>query len=149
MSKNINLPLIILNNEDNEIQKININSNYNKRKKRSTNGYNTKIKMKKINPDYDQISGENSRNNFLSKKSSENTNINSNQKKTYSQDNKSNEFSGNNEINYFNQEISIVPNKKDSDNHSRSVFISNKKGKIDEINGTYMVKPTHKKKIYD
>lgn len=49
----------------------------------------------------------------------------------------------------FNQEISIVPNKKDSDNHSRSVFISNKKGKIDEINGTYMVKPTHKKKIYD
>ena len=138
-----------VNNEDNEIQKININSNYNKRKKRRTNGYNTKIKMKKINPDYDQISGENSRNNFLSKKSSENTNINSNQKKTYSQDNKSNEFSGNNEINYFNQEISIVPNKKDSDNHSRSVFISNKKGKIDEINGTYMVKPTHKKKIYD
>ena len=106
--------------------------------------------MKKRNnyPEIDQNpSIENSRNVILGKKASENTNVNNNQKKTMSQDNKSNEFSGNNEIIYCNQDNS-KQKKNDFDNHSRSVLIPNKKGKIDVINGS-LIKQSHNKSIYD
>ena len=88
---------------------------------------------------------ENSHNTIFGKKASVNTNINNNQRKTMSQDNKSNELSANNELIYCGQG-NLYKKIQDEDNHSGNVFI-NKKGKLDVINGTN-IKQKHFKSIY-
>ena len=60
--------------------------------------------------------------------------------------NKGNDLS-NNEIIYCNQE-NLAKQKIDEDNYSRSVMISNKKEKINEINGS-LIKQSHNKSYYD
>ena len=70
----------------------------------------------------------------MPKKTSENTNINSSQKKN---DSKVNDLLGTNDVIYYgNQEAFNIPKKKEEDNHSRSVLINNKKGCVDEINSS-------------
>ena len=115
--------------------------------KDSTRDSKSKIIKKRNNyAEIDQSpSIENSHNTILGKKASVNTNINNNQRKTMSQDNKSNELSANNEIIYCNQG-NLYKKIKDEDNHSGSVFI-NKKGKLDVINGS-IIKQKHFKSIY-
>ena len=117
--------------------------------KDSTRDSKSKIIKKRNNyAEIDQSpSIENSHNAIFGKKASVSTNINNNQRKTMSQDNKSNELSANNnnEIIYCNQG-NLYKKIKDEDNHSGSVFI-NKKGKLDVINGS-IIKQKHFKSIY-
>ena len=109
---------------------------------------NTKLIKKRNNyPEIDQTpSIENSNNIILAKNTSEN--INANQKKTLSYENKNPNLVENNDFIYSNKENQIGKKKKDEeDNHSRSVLISNKKGCVDEIN-TSMNKQKNNKTIH-
>ena len=65
-------------------------------------------------------------------------NIKNNNKKTMSQDN---------EIIYCNQE-NLANQKKEEDNYSRSVMLSNKKEKLDGNNGS-LIQQSHNKSFYD
>ena len=143
-----------LNNIENGIviEKNSKKSNLSKRfkyigNKESTRDSKNKIIKKRNNyAEIDQNpSIENSHNTIFGKKASVNTNINNNQRKTMSQDNKSNELSANNELIYYNQG-NLYKKIQDEDNHSGSVFI-NKKGKLGVINGTN-IKQKHIKSIY-
>jgi hypothetical protein len=89
---------------------------------------------------------ENSNNVILDKKAGENKNIN-NQKKNLINDNKNDEYFGNNDVMFYNQEHSNKAKMKDDDNHSRSALILNKKGCVDDINGS-ITKQNNNKSIY-
>jgi hypothetical protein len=89
---------------------------------------------------------ENSNNIILAKKAGENSNIN-NQKKNLINGNKNNEYFGNNDVIFYNQEHSNKVKMKDDDNHSRSALILNKKGCVDDINGS-ITKQNNNKSIY-
>ena len=91
---------------------------------------------------------ENSNNAFLEKKTSENTNVNNNKKTISTNINKSNDLIGTNEVIYYNnQERKSKIKTREDDNHSRSALIPNKKGCIDEINGS-LTKQNNNKSIY-
>ena len=80
------------------------------------------------------------------KKARENSNIN-NQKKNLINGDKNNEYFGNNDVIFYNQEHSNKAKMKDDDNHSRSDLILNKKGCVDDINGS-ITKQNNNKSIY-
>ena len=91
---------------------------------------------------------ENSNNVFLEKKTSENTNVNNNKKCFNNNINKNSDLIGTNEVIYYNnQERKSKIKVREEDNHSRSVLIPNKKGCIDEMNGS-LTKQNNNKSIY-
>ena len=109
------------------------NINFVNKNKNGTNE-NKLIKKRKHQEIGQNPSVENSNNYFIPKKTSENTNINSSQKKN---DSKVNDLLGTNDVIFYgNQEGFNIPKKKEEDNHSRSVLINNKKGCVDEINSS-------------
>ena len=59
-----------------------------------------------------------------------------NQKKNLNNDNKNNEYAGNNDVIFYNQEHGSKVKMKDDDSHSRSALITNKKGHVDDTNDT-------------
>ena len=120
------------------------NINYVNKNKHGTNE-NKLIKKRKYQEIGQNPSVENSNNYFMPKKTSENTNINSSQKKN---DSKVNDLLGTNDVIYYgNQEAFNIPKKKEEDNHSRSVLINNKKGCVDEINSS-LTKQNNNRTIY-
>ena len=109
------------------------NINFVNKNKNGTNE-NKLIKKRKHQEIGQNPSVENSNNYFIPKKTSENTNINSSQKKN---DSKVNDLLGTNDVIFYgNQEGFNIPKKKEEDNHARSVPINNKKGCVDEINSS-------------
>ena len=120
------------------------NINYVNKNKNGTNE-NKLIKKRKHQEIGQNPSVENSNNYFIPKKTSENTNINSSQKKN---DSKVNDLLGTNDVIFYgNQEAFNIPKKKEEDNHSRSVLINNKKGCVDEINSS-LTKQNNNRTIY-
>ena len=120
------------------------NINYVNKNKNGTNE-NKLIKKRKHQEIGQNPSVENSNNYFIPKKTSENTNINSSQKKN---DSKVNDLLGTNDVIFYgNQEGFNIPKKKEEDNHSRSVLINNKKGCVDEINSS-LTKQNNNRTIY-
>ena len=118
--------------------------------KKENKYFDNKLIIKKRNnyPEIDQNSSiENSNNVFLAKNTSENTNVNNNKKTFNNNINKNNDFIGTNEAIYYNQDNKGTIKFKEEDNHSSSVLIPNKKGNIDEINGS-MTKQNNNKIIY-
>ena len=120
------------------------NINFVNKNKNGTNE-NKLIKKRKHQEIGQNPSVENSNNYFIPKKTSENTNINSSQKKN---DSKVNDLLGTNDVIFYgNQEGFNIPKKKEEDNHSRSVLINNKKGCVDEINSS-LTKQNNNRTIY-
>ena len=120
------------------------NINFVNKNKNGTNE-NKLIKKRKHQEIGQNPSVENSNNYFIPKKTSENTNINSSQKKN---DSKVNDLLGTNDVIFYgNQEGFNIPKKKEEDNHSRSVLINNKKGCVDEINSS-LTKQNNDRTIY-
>ena len=105
------------------------NINYVNKNKHGTNE-NKLIKKRKYQEIGQNPSVENSNNYFMPKKTSENTNINSSQKK-----------------NIEKESFLTRTKKKEEDNHSRSVLINNKKGCVDEINSS-LTKQNNNRTIY-
>ena len=127
-----------------------LDENIQKSSKKENKYFDNKLIKKRNNyPEIAQSpSIENSNNIFLAKNTSENTNINNNKKTLSSNNNKSNDLIGQNEVIYYNnQEYKGKTKFREDDNHSRSALIPNKKGCVDEINGS-LTKQNNNKSIY-
>ena len=90
---------------------------------------------------------ENSNNVIFAKKYVENPSIN-NKKKNLINGNKNNEYLENNDVIFYNQNYSNKVKMKDDENHSRSALINNKKGYVDDINGSGTKQNNNNKSIY-
>ena len=128
--------ILISNDKASNIEKKSKKSNSSNKLKNHNNKDSTKDSKNKINKKNNDP--------FLKKVSVVNKNFN---KKTMNQNNKSNELLGNNEIIYCNKE-NMDKEKKDDDNYSRSVMLSNKREKLDEINNS-LIKQSSNKSLYD